>query len=117
MPHLENLTDAYLATKADPAAALGRVGVFDELRKETYLATIERAHKEKDPESEYAQLSQVFGQMKKEMGYFVGKEKYGDRFNDLEREDRLETLIGLGTKLMEDRINPSGSTGQRRRRR
>lgn len=112
---LEVSVDSYLGAKKDPVKSLGSVPFLDELRKETYLMTMEAAHKAIDPEDEYAQLSQVFGQIKQDMGYFTGKEKYGAQFKDMGREEQISMYITLGTKLINDTIHPEGAGGQRRR--
>lgn len=114
---LDISVESYLGAKKDPVKSLGSVPFLDELRKNTYLMTIERAHKEIDPEDEYAQLSQTFGQIKQDMGYFTGEERYGPQFKGLGIEEQISMYITLGTKLINDTIHPEGAGGQKRRRR
>lgn len=113
---LDTVIDSYLGCKTDPVKSLTGSPYFDDLRKDTYLASIERAHKEPNPKDIYRQLGQIYEQMEQEFGYFVGKDKYKGRFDDMGREEQINMYTMLGTKLIDETINPSATNGPRRRR-
>lgn len=118
---LEITVDAILGS--DKKVMAGKVPVeelkqftkFDEFRQAEFESTFERNLKIRDPAEKYNQISRTFQQIKQVAGYSVGKEKYGGRFDDLEREDQLNMYVQLGTKMIDELITPEGTTGYKRR--
>lgn len=117
---LETTVDAVLALDKEVMAgkvptSLKQFSKFDELRQETYAVTFERNLKIRNPAEKYNQIGRTFQQIMQESGYWVGKEKYGGKFDDMEKEDRLNQYMQLGTKMIDELITPEGTAGYRRR--
>ncbi|MBU4501534.1 MAG: hypothetical protein KKA79_03005 [Nanoarchaeota archaeon] len=102
---VETLTKAYMESKKDPAA-LKKIESFDELRQVQYEMQLERLKKEKDPADYHHQASRLFGQIKQEAAYFVGKDLMGDRFADMDFEEQMQHYVAAGTKAMGDIMHP-----------
>ncbi|MBM3200518.1 hypothetical protein FJZ53_06270 [Candidatus Woesearchaeota archaeon] len=116
---LESTVDSILGM--DKEVMVGKVpsvkgfSKFDELRQDMYEATFERNLKIRDPSEKHNQLARTFMQIKQESGYWIGKEKYSGKFDDMEKEDRLNMYMQMGTKMIDDMITPEGTAGYRRR--
>ena len=117
---LESTVNAYLGCETDYIGSISSMSKFDDLRQKTYFASFERASKEPNPKDKHGQLGQLYTQMEQELGYFVGIDANPGRFDDMSYEEQINMYTMLGTKLIEDTINPSsgsGSGGRYKRRR
>ena len=99
------LTDEYLKAGKD-STAIKNMPCIDEARQLEWVAQLDRLKKERDPADYYNQLGRFWANAKQTLGIFVGKDKYGGKFDDLDPEEQLGTYAQLGTGIINKYINP-----------
>ncbi len=103
-PKIEDFVAKYEACK--DISQVDAITDFDELRRETYKDAHRRAMKEKDPAAMHEALSGLFGQLKQDLSYFIGKAGLKP-----EDESPVEKLIRAGMGAFNDHYGE----GKRRR--
>ena len=83
-----------------------KVGHFDELRKKSTIAQLERLAKERNPTQYHYQAQRFFQNFEQELGYFVGVTDKPGKFDDMKFEEQVSMYSTLGQKLIGDIINP-----------
>ena len=91
------------AYKSEDLNALKNIGLYDKLRVHTWLATEDRAKKEKDPASKYEMLTQLWQSIKRDASYFLGEAEMASvaKEKGLDPEASLNMFMATGSSLVD----------------
>lgn len=108
MPTIDDFKNAYLGMKTD-TTALEALGVLSDLEKEKFALQLERIAKEKDPQAEAEARYKFYGQIKQDLGFYIGRDVKGlgatlGSVAGMERGDKFQAYVSAGVKALEDAL-------------
>lgn len=106
MATLDDFKNAYLGLKTD-TTAIEALGVMSDLEKEKLALNLERISKEKDPQAEAKARYELLGQVKQDLGFYIGRDVKGmgaalAGVTAMDRAAKFQAYTTAGLKALED---------------